>query len=75
MWAWSRSREFFKFWEIIDEISERVQARDIVTMPMALSKAEGHFCYFNLCNTHISGNIACFNYIVFTHKLESTRGL
>ena len=30
--AWSRSRDVFKFWEIIDDISEMVQDRDIVTM-------------------------------------------
>jgi len=29
----------------------------------------------NLCNTHSSRNIACFNYVVFTLKLESARGL
>jgi len=29
----------------------------------------------DLCNTHTSGNIACFNYSVFTHKLQSARGL
>jgi len=29
------------------------------------------FAVLNLCNTHNSGNIACFNYSVFTHKLES----
>jgi len=30
-WAWSRSRDLFKFWEIIDNISEMVQDRDTVT--------------------------------------------
>jgi len=30
--AWSQSRKLFKFWEIIDNISEMVQDRDIVTM-------------------------------------------
>jgi len=29
------------------------------------------FGVLNLCNTHNSGNIACFNYSVFTHKLKS----
>ena len=31
-WAWSWSRDLFKFWEIIDNISEMMQDRDIVTM-------------------------------------------
>jgi len=31
--AWqSRSRDFFKFWEMIDNIWEMVQDRDIVTV-------------------------------------------
>ena len=33
------------------------------------------FAVLNLCNTHNSGNIACFNYSVFTHKLESALDL
>jgi len=28
-WVWSRSRELCKFWEIIDNISEKVQDKDI----------------------------------------------
>jgi len=31
-WAWSRSRNIFKFWEISVNISEMVQDTDIVTM-------------------------------------------
>jgi len=31
-WAWSRSRDLFKFWEIINIISEMVQDTDIVTL-------------------------------------------
>jgi len=31
-WAWSRSCDVFKFLEISDNISEKVQNRDIVTM-------------------------------------------
>jgi len=31
-WAWSRSRDVFKFSEISDHISEMVQDRFIVTM-------------------------------------------
>jgi len=31
-WAWSRSPDVFKFWEINDNVSETVQDRDIVTM-------------------------------------------
>jgi len=31
-WAWSWSRDIFKFSEISDNISETVQDRDIVTM-------------------------------------------
>jgi len=31
-WAWSRSRDLLKFWEIIDNISETVQERDTVTL-------------------------------------------
>jgi len=30
--AWSWSRDLFTFWEIIDNISEMVQDRDIGTM-------------------------------------------
>jgi len=37
-------------------------------MPMTLSGATGHFCSLNLCHTHNSGNITCFNYNTFTHK-------
>jgi len=33
------------------------------------------FAVLNLCNIDNSGNIACFNYSVFTHKLEGTRSL
>jgi len=40
-----------------------------------LSEAEGHICCFKPLYMHRSGYIACFNYSVFTHKLESTRGL
>jgi len=29
-WVWSQSCDLFKFWEIIDNISEMVQDRDIV---------------------------------------------
>jgi len=28
------------------------------------------FSVLKLCNTHHSGNIACFNYSGFTHKLK-----
>jgi len=42
---------------------------------MTLGEAEGQlkvaFAVLNLCNIHNSGNIARFNYSVFTHKLES----
>jgi len=31
-WAWSWSRDFLKSWKIIDNMSETVQDRDIVTM-------------------------------------------
>jgi len=41
--------------------------QDTVTA-MTYSEAEGHFSCFN-------GNIARFNYSVFTHKLEITRRL
>jgi len=44
-------------------------------LPMTSSEAKSHFCCFNLCNTHNSGNIACFKYNVFTHKYESAHGL
>jgi len=47
----------------------------MVQLPMTLSEAEGHFCCFKICNTHNSGNIACYNYSVFTHKVESARDL
>jgi len=30
------------------------------------------FAVLNLCNTHNSGNIECFVYSVFTHKLKNT---
>jgi len=33
------------------------------------------FCVVNLCDTHNSRNIACFDYSVSTHKLESECGL
>jgi len=33
------------------------------------------YCNVNLCNTYNSGNIARFNYSVFTHKLESSCSL
>jgi len=33
------------------------------------------FAVLNLCNAHNSGNIACFNYSMFTRKLESALGL
>jgi len=42
---------------------------------MTLSNAEGHFCCLNLCNTHNSGHIACFNHRMFTRKLENANGL
>jgi len=40
---------------------------------MTLSETELKvtFAVLNLCNNHNSGNIACFNCSVFTHKLES----
>jgi len=28
------------------------------------------FAVLNFCNAHNSGNMACFNYSVFIHKLE-----
>ena len=31
-WAWTRSRDLFKFCEIIDNVLEMVQDRDIVTI-------------------------------------------
>jgi len=46
----------------------------MVQLPITLSEAEGHFCCFFTFVISI-GNIACFNYSVFTHKLESARGL
>jgi len=32
------------------------------------------FAALNLCNIHSSGYVACFNYSVFTRKLESAKG-
>jgi len=40
-------------------------------MAYRMSEDKDHFAVLNLCNTHNSGNIACFIYSVFTHKLES----
>jgi len=45
----------------------------MVQLNMTLTEAEGHFCCLNLCNNHNLGNIACFNYSVFIHKLQSAR--
>jgi len=45
----------------------------MVRLPITLSEAEGHFSVLNLCDTNNLGNIACFNYSVFTYKLETTR--
>ena len=44
-------------------------------LPVTLNDAEVIFAVLNLCNAHDSGNIACFNYSVFTHNLESACGL
>jgi len=43
-------------------------------LPVTVSDAEGHFCCLNLCDTHNLGNVPCFNYNVFTHKLEIACG-
>jgi len=44
--------------------------------PVTSSEADGvTFAVLNLCNTHNSGNVACFNYSMYRHKLESARGL
>jgi len=32
-----------------------------IAFHMTLNEAEGHCCCWNLCNTHYSGNIACFH--------------
>jgi len=77
------------FWEIIDNISEMVQ--DIHYNERLIENhvwpIEWHDCQWpwvkmkvtfavlNHCNTHNSENIACFNYSMFTRKLESARGL
>jgi len=37
--------------------------------------SSGTIAILNHCNTYNSGKIACFNYCVFTHKLESARSL
>jgi len=44
-------------------------AYQMARWPMTLSEA-----VLNLRSTHNSGNIACFNYSVFTYKLESALG-
>jgi len=31
-WAWSQSHDLFKFWEIINDILQMVQYREIVAM-------------------------------------------
>jgi len=36
-------------------------------LPVTLIAAEGHFCCLNLCNTHNSGNIVCFDYNVYAN--------
>jgi len=43
-----------------------------IWLPITLSEPEGHFCSLKLL--YNSGNIACFNYNVFTHKSENTHG-
>jgi len=47
---------------------------EMAQLPTTFSEDENHYFYFavlNLCNTHNTGNIVCFNYSVFTHTLES----
>jgi len=44
-------------------------------LPMTLSEAEVTFAVLNLCNTHNSRNMVCFNYSVFPHTLESAPSL
>ena len=50
-------------------------AYQMAGLPMTLSETEVTFAVLYLCNTHNSGNITRFLYNVFTHKLESARGL
>jgi len=40
---------------------------------ITLSEAESHFAVLHFCNTCNSGNTACFNCSVFTHKVEGAR--
>jgi len=51
--AWSQSCDLFNFWEIIDNISEVVQDRDIVTME---DKKE---IMYGLLNGTIANDLEC----------------
>jgi len=42
---------------------------------MISSDVKVTFAVLNLCNAHNSGNTACFNYSMFTHKAQSESGL
>jgi len=42
---------------------------------LTLNELKVTFPVVNLCNTHNSGKIACFNHSMFTHKLERAPGL
>jgi len=44
-------------------------------IPMTLSDIAVTLTTWNLSDCHLSGNIAGINYDIFTHKLESVRGL
>jgi len=48
-------------------------AYQMARLPMIMNGVT--FAVLNFCNTHNSGNVACFNYSVFTHKLKSALGL
>jgi len=80
----------FKFWEIINNLSEIVQDRhsyngkliENYVWPIKGKVANDlEWGWWSLLlfktsfNTHNSGNIVCFNYSVFTHKLECAPGL
>jgi len=43
MWAWWRSRDLSKFWQIIDN---GLSNHRMAWFPLTLSEAEGHFCCY-----------------------------
>jgi len=85
----SESRDLFKFWEISGNISDTVQAKDIVAIednrksyvayqmaPLSVifSDFECHFCCLKTFSvSHNSENTPCVIYDMFTHEPESPR--